>query len=282
MPVTDRPTLQLGSEGPAVRELQTLLNQRLAHHPTYRAISVDGSFKNTTANAVRTYQAYFTLPQDGVVGPSTWASLLLSRFLDIQGHWAGNYIVQLANVRVVQGDDLGKFNPDQAITRAQYAALMVRGFDPVPVVRPAKEFPDVPRTHWAYTSVRKAYQAGYLSGLDDGTFKPDQNLLRRDAIISLANAIGTRPDGGLEVLNYYTDASTIPDYARRGIALATLYGIVVNFPTVRQLNPNRAATRAEITAMVSRGNTVSVERGRILNHAVARPAIGSPYVVIVG
>ncbi|MEM9977541.1 MAG: S-layer homology domain-containing protein, partial [Cyanobacteria bacterium P01_D01_bin.2] len=58
----------------------------------------------------------------------------------------------------------------------------------------------------------------------------------------------------------YQDAKDIPDYAREGIAAASAQGIVVNYPTLNQLAPNREATRAEVAAiaywaMVQNGQT---------------------------
>jgi hypothetical protein len=41
-------------------------------------------------------------------------------------------------------------------------------------------------------------------------------------------------------------AATIPDYAKDKVATATKKDIVVNYPKLKQLNPNQDATRAEV------------------------------------
>ena len=66
-----RPTLQRGSQGTAVRELQTLLNQRLGSLP----LTVDGVFGQKTEFAVKVMQYRMFLAEDGIVGSLTWKSL---------------------------------------------------------------------------------------------------------------------------------------------------------------------------------------------------------------
>jgi len=64
LPPGGRPTLKNGSVGPAVEEVQRLLN-----------IKVDGSFGKDTEDAVKRFQSAHGLDPDGEVGPKTWAKL---------------------------------------------------------------------------------------------------------------------------------------------------------------------------------------------------------------
>jgi peptidoglycan hydrolase-like protein with peptidoglycan-binding domain len=287
MPPVNKPELRLGDAGAEVEELQRLLQKRLLNInvpgvPNLQQPSfIDADFGGSTETAVIACQKQFTLPPpyDGIVGNRTWTALLQRVFPDIQSHWAADYITQMAYAEIIKGDDLGKFNPDAPLNRAQFATLMTVGFEPIATVRPGKEFADVPRSFWAYDAIQKAYKAGYLSGFDDGTFKPNLNILRQDTLITLANALGTRRDGGADILNRYSDASSISNYAKTGVALATLHGIVVNFPRKELLNPTRAATRAEVTAMLSRALTFYTQKGMTLSHRAAGQPIDSAFVV---
>jgi peptidoglycan hydrolase-like protein with peptidoglycan-binding domain len=66
----DEPTLQLGSQGDSVIDLQKLLEQAgLTPDPE------DGDFGPATLDAVQSFQSAHGLDPDGVVGPSTWAAL---------------------------------------------------------------------------------------------------------------------------------------------------------------------------------------------------------------
>lgn len=68
---TTKPTLQLGSQGAAVKELQTLINTRL----NASRLKVDGIFGTQTLAAVKEMQERFFLTVDGIVGAKTWAAL---------------------------------------------------------------------------------------------------------------------------------------------------------------------------------------------------------------
>ncbi len=64
------PIVKLGSQGQVVKDLQTLLNQRVAAQ-----LSVDGIFGAKTEAAVKTAQSIFFLEIDGIVGAKTWTVL---------------------------------------------------------------------------------------------------------------------------------------------------------------------------------------------------------------
>ncbi len=66
------PTLQIGSQGAAVKTLQELLNRRVSHD---YLVSVDGIFGEKTKRAVEIFQYIKLLRRDGIVGEKTWKAL---------------------------------------------------------------------------------------------------------------------------------------------------------------------------------------------------------------
>jgi peptidoglycan hydrolase-like protein with peptidoglycan-binding domain len=74
----NKPVLNSGSNGPAVTELQNLLNG-YAEYLKNRAfkVTVDGDFGPMTLKAVRAFQRQVFLPQTGTVASLTWRSLYL-------------------------------------------------------------------------------------------------------------------------------------------------------------------------------------------------------------
>lgn len=271
---TTRPTLQQGDQNSFVSELQSLLINRLGRVAIDTdGVVVDGIFGPRTEAAVRRYQQRFALTNDGIVGPKTWASLLQTVFSDIREHWAANFIVQLTNAGIINGFGDNTFRPNTNITRAEYAALLTKGFDLTPV-RSGITFPDVPANFWANSMIQQAYRAGFLSGYPDGTFKPNQPILRQDVLVSLMRAIkDSTTNIDLSILRTYTDETQIASYARNAIAVATRRTIVVNHPNRVQLNPGRSATRAEVAAMYA--------RAWALQGPAPRYAVESPFVVTV-
>ena len=71
MPVATKPTLKLGDEGIFVNNLQTILNM-LGYLETGQITSV---FDFPTEHAVKSFQSYWGLRIDGIVGEETWTAL---------------------------------------------------------------------------------------------------------------------------------------------------------------------------------------------------------------
>ncbi|MDY6939649.1 MAG: S-layer homology domain-containing protein [Cyanobacteriota bacterium] len=169
-------------------------------------------------------------------------------FDDIKTHWARPFIENLAVNGIVAGFPDGTFRPDAPVTRAEFAALVsqaLRGS----YERSPQEFVDVPVDYWAYDAIQSAYEQAFLSGYPDGMFSPNQAIPRVQAIASIAGGMDFVADT-LDVLSIYTDAWEIPDYAQPTVAAATQWGLIVNYPRLHRLEPNRPATRGEIAAFI--------------------------------
>ena len=190
-----------------------------------------------------------------------------SPFSDIQGNWAQAYIEALAKRNVISGFPGGVFLPNDRVTRVQYAAIISRAFAPAPR-RSRIEFKDVNAAFWGYPFIQTAVQGGFMSGYPEGDFRPDQPIPRVQVFVALASGLNYG-NGSPSLLTRYQDASGIPFWAKGYVAAATQRQVVVNYPTLTQLNPNREATRAEVSAIVYQA---------LVNAGKADPII-SPYVV---
>lgn len=159
------------------------------------------------------------------------------------------------------------FKPDDNLTRAQYAALLARAFELAPR-REATIFSDVATDFWAFGAIEKANRGGFLAGYPDNTFRPDQNLTRTQAVVSLVNGlqfVGGNPNS----LSVYSDRALIPSYATDEVATATERKMVVNYPSRDRLSPARDITRGEISALIYQ-TLVATNRAEPIN---------SPYIV---
>jgi parallel beta-helix repeat protein len=163
-------------------------------------------------------------------------------------YWAKTYIEALASQNIIAGFPDGSFKPNEPVTRAQFATIVTKALTP-PVKRAGTKFKDVATNFWAYAAIQSAYQSQFVSGYPDGTFKPQQQIPRVQALVSLANGLGLTASNQ-NVLSFYNDAAQIPNYAIAPVAAATARQLVINYPTVKQLSPNREATRAEVAAFV--------------------------------
>lgn len=64
--------LNIGASGDKVRQLQTQLNRIARNYPALPTITADGIYGPATAEAVRTFQGIFNLPQTGITDYATW------------------------------------------------------------------------------------------------------------------------------------------------------------------------------------------------------------------
>lgn len=199
--------------------------------------------------------------------PST---IKLTAFVDTQSNWAKNYIDALSAQKIISGFEDGTFRPDEPVTRVQFAAIVSKAFASLPSERASIAFKDIQANFWGAAAIQTAYQKGFMSGYPDSTFKPNQQIPRMEALVSLASGLKLSSTT-TDALSFYQDAAQIPSWASSAIAAATERRLVVNYPRVKDLNPTRPATRAEVAAFVYQA---LVDAGQL-------PVIPSPYVVFV-
>ena len=219
--------------------------------------------------AVLIYQALVAtgqenpLPSAYIVKPETE----IPSFSDIVGHWAEPFIRALVSMNLTQGFADGTYQPDQAMSRAQYTALIAAAFNP-PAKRPSPEFTDIAKDFWAANAIEIAARGGFVGGFSDRTFRPTQNVQRLQVIVSLVNGLGLVASDQKTLT--YIDQEKIPEYARTAVTIATQQKIIVNYPDPNLLAPTREATRAEVAAMVYQA-LVTSQRTKVIN---------SPYIVL--
>ena len=96
-------------------------------------------------------------------------------FADVFGHWAKDAVNDMGSRMIVLGDANGLFNPNQAITRAEFAATLVRALGLKPESG-SSVFADVGKADWYYDAVNAACGYKLISGYADGTFRPNDRI----------------------------------------------------------------------------------------------------------
>ena len=100
-----------------------------------------------------------------------------STFSDVaNGQWYTRAIATLANAKIVTGDPDGKFRPNDAITRAEMAAIIARFGD---LKDGGKTFSDI-SGHWAAKYIELAASNGWITGDPDGKFRPNDAITRAE------------------------------------------------------------------------------------------------------
>jgi len=97
---------------------------------------------------------------------------------------------------IIKGYEDNTFRPEGEITRAEFAAIVVRllGQEAQSAGAAAStQFADVPADHWAAGYVNIAVQAGVINGYGNGNFGPDDLVEYQDALTMMVRALGYEP-----------------------------------------------------------------------------------------
>lgn len=94
--------------------------------------------------------------------------------------WYNNAISTLSKMGILTGYEDGTFKPDAPVTRAEFATIAARFSDGE--LKDFASFPDVPEDHWASKYIAKAEKLGWIKGYVDGTFRPENNITRAEAM----------------------------------------------------------------------------------------------------
>lgn len=166
---------------------------------------------------------------------------------DSRNHWAQQYIGMLIDKGTIGGFPDGTFKPDDGISRAQFAAIIVKALG-LPTAGRNAEFKDLSDKHWAYKAISSAVEGGLVGGFPDGSFRPEDKITRTQALVILAKAL-PGGNGAPRLLDRYKDGSEVPAWAIPAVAKVAQAGILVNYPDAFVIRANDNATRAEVAAL---------------------------------
>lgn len=162
---------------------------------------------------------------------------------DIAGHWAYASINQLVAAGSISGYPDGSFKPDNTITRAEFATVLVKAFHLAS--QDGKTFTDT-AGHWAKDYIAAAAANGVVNGYENGAFGPDDPITREQMAVMVVKAAKlAAASGELQ----FADSGSISDWAREAVITATQNGFMKGNPdnTVR---PGDSATRAEAVTII--------------------------------
>ncbi|WP_418694905.1 S-layer homology domain-containing protein [Agathobaculum sp.] len=158
----------------------TFVNRRAAElnrrdHYAFLVGYADGTFgpeRNMTRAEVTTMFARLLTEQ--IEADKTYSST----FNDVaKDCWAANYIGYMQQFGIVTGYEDGSFRPDAPVTRAEFAAIASR-FEKL--TQGSASFTDEPDTHWAVRYINFAATRGWVTGYEDGSFKPEHSITRAE------------------------------------------------------------------------------------------------------
>ncbi|SCW82157.1 S-layer homology domain-containing protein [Paenibacillus tianmuensis] len=172
-------------------------------------------------------------------------------FHDAVGHWAQQSIEHLASKLIVNGVGADAFYPDGKVTRAEFAALLVRAAG-LKGGSPSSAFKDVQAGDWFAGAVQTAKERGWVDGMEDGTFHPHAEVTREQMAVMVERFmehVGAKHQAKQADLGgRFADAKDVSAWAQsameRLVASKLMEGVALD-----KLAPKETTTRAQ-TAMI--------------------------------
>ncbi len=168
----------------------------------------------------------------------------------VENHWAKDAVNDLASRLIIFNPE--KFEPNKAITRADFAEYTVRALG---LYREGSthqnSFKDVSVTGDRALAILIANEYGILTGYPDGTFRPDQQITREEAMVMYSRAMKiTRLIGtDLTIYNTYTDYGKVSSWAEPSV-IEVLAAHVFNGTSVMTISPKSKLTYAEAAVAI--------------------------------
>ena len=180
-------------------------------------------------------------------------------FRDIQALPCREAVEALAAREIINGMTAESYEPEATMTRAQYAAIIVRALGLKPESSFSAGFTDVPAGSWFASFVGTASHYGIVEGRGDGTFDPQGTINRQEAAVMTSRAaalcgMDTALDsvGIRQYIAQFTDYTQVSKWARESVAFCFKAGILSDSEFGEYIEPGQAITRGEVAMMVYR------------------------------
>lgn len=161
-------------------------------------------------------------------------------------YWAYNEIKELGMQKIVGGYEYSFFQPENTITRAEAAAILVRA-NALTTTNLPSPFYDVPADHWAASVIATAVQAGYFVGFEDGSFRPNDPLTREQTAALLSRIFSFKESGESKL---FADINE-QDWSYPAIQILSANNVTVGFED-NTFRPKDGVSRAQFVVFLYR------------------------------
>ncbi|PLT48167.1 serine protease [Paenibacillus pasadenensis] len=174
-------------------------------------------------------------------------------FKDLAGHWAQADLNRLARLGIASGVGEGRFAPNQAVTRAEFAAMLARALG---LAEPAERsgFGDVPDQAWYAGDLASAVRAGLVNGVSAESFAPQALVTREQMAVMVAKALayaGQPAAADAAALSAYRDAAAVSSWAQEPVSALAQLGLMSGTGSA-ELDPQGKADRAQAAVLILR------------------------------
>ena len=174
-------------------------------------------------------------------------------FADISGHENQTAVETLAARGILNGKSENRFDPNATMTRAEFAATVVRALGLTP--KAGGKFADVPAGSWFAAYVGTACSYGIVNGVSETSFAPAGTITRQEAALMVSRAAALcgldtalTADETRDALAPFSDYTQTDTWARAGLAFCCRSGILDS--SALTIRPKDAVLRCEVAQMV--------------------------------
>lgn len=193
----------------------------------------------------------FTMPNDSVVVTVTFEKKG-EPFYDVRpGDWFYDAVIWAYENGIMDGMDIGWFQPDGTVSRAMAVTVLYR-MEGQPAVSGSSGFTDVVSGSWYDDAVTWASKNGIVLGVTEDTYRPNDPVTREQLAAILfryADYKGYDRSASAD-LTGYADYAEVSAYAVPALRWACGCGIIDG--SAGKLDPRSGATRAQLATMLMR------------------------------
>lgn len=174
-------------------------------------------------------------------------SAMAAELTDINKHWAKEYIEYGVEKGYIGGYQDGTFLPDKTVTRAEFSKMLNNAIKLTAAGTAKADFSDVKSTDWYFNEVKKAENAGYITGYDDKTFRPGNTVSRQEAAVMLSRIV--IPTTERANIKTFGDGTTVDSWAVDAVTMIAAKGYIKG-DEKGNFNPKGALTRAQAAKLI--------------------------------
>lgn len=193
-----------------------------------------------------------------------------------QEHWAYKQIEALTDENIVVGYPDKTFHPDENVTRAEFATMVIKAVGQKDAqIKETIDFDDINQNFWAWDMIQRAVTFDIVKKSPDNKFNPDATVTRAQALTFVVNSLSTEhiteAQAKEAIAKAYSDYELIPEWVIITAGKAEIMGVIAKVPGKEQLmEAERPATRAELAVFLyNLKEQVKVNANKKLKEAMA-------------
>jgi hypothetical protein len=213
--------------------------------------NADGTFSHIPTEIVKIGDKYFAKLNSLTNSTYSviWNPVI---FADMENHWAKDAANDMGSRLVVNGVGNGNFDPDRAITRGEFAAIITKALGIYRTGVGTDQFTDVKKENIFYDAISIADDYGLITGYTNGLYEPNKSISREEAMAILTRAAGIvklETTSGKTTDNF-TDADQVSEWAKNYVEANIDKGIIIGSDGL--IRPKSVISRAEVVTAVER------------------------------